>query len=77
MLRVRPPMIVKSPPTKILPSACTAIDMDRPGRIRVEDGIERAVCIQARDVVAAEAKYAGEIAADKNPAVRLHGGRKT
>ena len=67
---------VKSPPTKILPSACTAIAIDNTVRVRVEGGVERAVRVQpgnavARDRRSAVGRERGKIAADKNLAVRL------
>ena len=76
-LRVCPPMLfapLKLPPTKILPSACTAIDIDITVRVRVESHVERAVRIQSGNVVARHAQNAGKDAADENLAVRLNGG---
>ena len=73
-LRVCPPMLVKSPPAKILPSACTAIEHDITVRVRVESGVERAVRVQSGNVVARHAQNGGKDAADKNLAVRLNGG---
>ena len=76
-LRACPPMLVKNPPTKILPSACTAIDQTRTIRVRVEGCVERAVGVQPGNVVAGDRSSAvrrerGKIAADENLAVRLH-----
>ena len=48
--------------------------MDGKVRIRVESGVERAVRIQARDVVARHSQNVAKKAADKNLTVRLHGG---
>ena len=66
---------VKSPPTKILPSACTAIELDSIVRVRVEGGVERAVRVQPGNVVARDRApplgESGKTAADKNLAVRL------
>ena len=65
-------MLVKSPPTKILPSACTAIALTF--RVRIESRVERAVRVQSGNVVARHAQNGGKAAADENLAVRLNGG---
>ena len=75
-LRVCPPMLVKTPPTKILPSACTAIATDKIVRVRVEGGVERAVRVQpgnavARDRRSAVGRERCKTSAEKNLAVRL------
>ncbi len=57
-LRVCPPMLVKTPHTRIFPSVCTAIAIDIIVRVRVESRVESAVCIQARNVVARHAQDA-------------------
>ena len=67
-------MLVKLPPTKILPSACTAIEETAKRGVRVESHIERAVRVQSGNVVARHAQNAGKVAADENLAIRLHGG---
>src|SRR4051794_10964447 len=43
-------------------------------RIRVESGVERAVRIQACDVVPRHSQNGTKLATDKNLTVRLHGG---
>ena len=75
-LRVCPPMLfVKTPPTKILPSACTAIDIDTASfAFGLNESANPVVGIEPGDAVArlsADA-VAREIAAHQNLAVRLH-----
>ena len=62
-LRVCPPMLVKSPPAKILPSACTAIAIDSTVRVRVERISQAGRGIEPGDAVARLSADAGEIAA--------------
>ena len=65
-LRVCPPMLVKTPPTKILPSACTAIAWtwnDQVVRVRVERISQAGRGIEPGDAVARLSADAGEIAA--------------
>ena len=51
-LRVCPPMLVKMPPTKILPSACTAIASTHIVRVRVEQIGQAGGGIEPGDVIA-------------------------
>ncbi len=77
LLRVCPPMLVKSPPAKILPSACTAIAMDITVRVRIERIRQTGRGIEPGDIIArlstdSDPSFA-KSAADQNLAVRLHG----
>ena len=65
-------MLVKSPPARILPSACTAIDTDSIVRVRVERISQAGRGIEPGDAVARLSADAGETAARQNLAVRLH-----
>ena len=65
-------MLVKSPPTKILPSACTAMESTSPFAFGSKVSVERAVGIQAGNIVARHAQNAGEAAADESLAVGLN-----
>ena len=75
---VAPPFgasVVKSPPAKILPSACTAIEKTSSVRVRVERISQAGRGIEPGDAVArlsADAVRPVEIAAHQNLAVRLH-----
>ena len=62
-LRVCPPMLVKEPPAKILPSACTAIEYDITVRVRVERISQAGRGIEPGDVVARLSADAREMAA--------------
>ena len=56
-------MLLNMPPAKILPSACTAIDMDITVRVRVERISQAGGGIEPGDVVARLSADAGETAA--------------
>ena len=71
-LRVCPPMLVKSPPAKILPSACTAIEKTSTVRVRVERISQAGGGIEPGEAIARLSADDGEIAAHQNLAVRLH-----
>ena len=65
-------MLVKSPPAKILPSACTAMELTVLVRVRVERISQAGRGIEPGDAVARLSANAREIAAHQNLAVRLH-----
>ena len=65
--------VVKSPPAKILPSACTAIEQTQIVRVRVERISQAGRGIEPGDAVARlSADAVVKIAARQNLAVRLH-----
>jgi hypothetical protein len=66
-------MLVKMPPTRILPSAALR-GLDAIIRFRVEGGVERAIRVQSGNVRARHAQNGAKEAADKNLSVRLSGG---
>ena len=72
-----PPSVVKSPPTRIFPSACTARARTIRIRAGIEARVERAVRVEPADAVArrragAAAAERREVAADQDLPVRLH-----
>ena len=64
--------MVKKPPAKILPSACTAIEYDSAVRVRVERISQAGRGIEPGDAIARLSADVGEKAARQNLAVRLH-----
>ena len=61
-LRVCPPMLVKTPPARILPSACTAIDIRQTIRVRVERICQAGRGIKPGDEIARLSADAPELA---------------
>ena len=70
-LRVCPPILLNTPPAKILPSACTAIEWTLPFAFGSNESAGRSG-IEPGDMVARLSADAGELAARQNLAVRLH-----
>ena len=65
-------MLLNSPATRILPLRLDHDRMDSTVRVGVESRVERAVRIQASDLVARHAQNTGKEASDENLAVWLH-----
>jgi len=71
-LRAVPPTVVKLPPSRILPCACTAT-IDDAAHIGIETWIERAIGIEPGNVVACLTQYGGEETSDDGFSIWLHG----